>query len=116
MAKIYWDIEDKFLNDFEPNLHCPNKKPLEIRIIGENVLRSKKVFVEAGPHDFGRYFANVNRLYILPKFFDRPEYLAHELAHYYYDECKIKLDNLEKEHIKVYRFQHFYKNRRNKWK
>lgn len=103
-------IEYTFLHQFEPGLECIELDKLEIRIIDKKILRSKKYFSAARPSNFGRYFPTSNTLYIIHEFFDNPEWLAHEMAHYYYDECDVHFSSIDEEHKKVYAFQDIFKN------
>jgi hypothetical protein len=112
VEKIYYNAKSMFFNNFE-NISCdPNKLgQLEIRIISADMLRDKRYFHLATPRNFGRYFPSSNTIYIIYDVFNHPEYLAHELAHYFYDECGVKFKNISAEHVRVYKFQDFYKER-----
>lgn len=98
-----------FFNVFERDLRgkC-GFKPLNILLIEQEVLTSPKYFQFAKPTNFGRYFSYGNMLYIEYGVFKNPEWLAHEMAHYYYDVCGIMFKNINAEHEKVYDFQHLY--------
>lgn len=100
-----------FFNKFENKLKCnPNNLgPLEIRIISADMLRDKRYFPLAGPRNFGRYFTP-KTIYIIHEVYSHPEYLAHELAHYFYDRCGIGLD-ADTEQNRAYRFQDLYRER-----
>jgi len=112
ITNIYDSSKNVFFNSFE-NLTCDYDKlgPLEIRVISADMLRDRRYFAMAMPYNFGRYFKLSNTLYIIHDMFNHPEYLAHELAHYFYDECKVDFKGDIKEHTKVYQFQDFYKKR-----
>ena len=99
-----------FFNKFE-KLSCDTNRlnDLEIRVISPNILRHKGYFYAAGPNDFGRYFSNPYTIYIIDDMFYNPEYLAHELGHYFYDKCGVKFANDKIEHVKVYQFQDFFR-------
>jgi hypothetical protein len=105
---IYKNSKYLFFNEFE-NIKCneSNLGRLDIGLISPNILRNKKYFLNALETNFGRYFAKTNELYIIHDFVNNPEYLAHELGHYYYDECNVDQPN----HNKVYKFQYLYKRR-----
>lgn len=112
IKKTFNRSKDIFFNKFE-KLDCNTNQlnDLEVRLIDSKILRNKDYFYAAGPNDFGRYFSGFHTLYITDDMFDNPEYLAHELAHYFYDKCGVKFKNDIEEHIKVYRFQDFYLER-----
>lgn len=110
IRQIYFSAEYLFFHEFE-NIECLDLGPLEIRIVSANILRDKKYFEYAEPRNFGRYFESSNTIYIINEVFEHPEYLAHELAHYFYDECGIKFINDDAEHVKVYRFQDLYEEK-----
>jgi hypothetical protein len=108
--QTYQNIEYLFFNIFE-NISCNKLDNLEIRIVSSDVLRDRRYFANASPRNFGRYFATSNTIYVIYEVFDCPDYLAHELAHYFYDECNIKFKDDIAEHIKVYGFQDFYREK-----
>ena len=113
ISLIYSYSKHMFFNEFESMCDERNFADLEIRIIRPDILRNTDYFPTANRLDFGRYFSSSNILYIIPDMFNKPEYLAHELAHYFYDECKIKFLNDKEEHKKVNKFERLYKERNN---
>jgi hypothetical protein len=110
IKQIYQNAEYLFFNEFE-NTVCDELGSLDIRIISAAMLRDKEYFYLATPTNFGRYFTISNTVYVIHEVFSRPDYLAHELAHYFYDECGIEFKNDDAEHVKVYKFQDLYKKR-----
>lgn len=56
---------------------------------------------------FGRYFTITNNLYIVPvnleKYYWRRN-LAHELTHYFFDECDVEFNDIDEEHEYMYDF------------
>ena len=112
IEKIYFNSRNIFFNDFEDTTCNPNSLGrLEIKIISAEMLRDRRYFRLATSRNFGRYFSISNTIYIIHGVFSHPEYLAHELAHYFYDECGIKFKNIDAEHVRVYKFQDLYKER-----
>jgi len=108
IKNILGHINYLFFNEFEPDLRCADMGQMEIRIIRLSTLTNKKYFVAARATNFGRYFSITNTLYIVPDMLKNPEWLAHEMAHYYYDECRVKFKDARNEHLKVYKFQDLY--------
>lgn len=51
---------------------------------------------------FGRYYRKANTIYIVPlklkKYYWRKNF-AHELLHYFFDECGVRFSNIDEEHI-----------------
>ena len=110
IRRIINRTEELFFTEFDgaPECNRDSLGPLEIRIINKETLRNKDYFFKAEERNFGRYFAEYNTLYIIPEIFYHHEYLAHELAHYYHDECEVAFNNKRAEHRRVYKFQYFY--------
>jgi len=80
---------------------------LEVRIIREQDLDNRKYFAgeEAFSYDdnivFGRYFKQTNILYVVPPYLGLYYWrknFAHELMHYFYDDCGITFLNIDIEH------------------
>ena len=109
-ASLYKDINKQF-NSFE-NKNCQPRGTLNIFIINEKDINNSRYFEKgsSGPDKiiFGRYFKTNNSLYITPEFFRVPEYFAHELAHYFYDECGFAFGSDMAEEKQAYKFQNFY--------
>lgn len=97
--KIYKHTK-KLFHEFEKNIHC-TERPLEIRVVSAKIMNNKDVFKDfrKGGEIFGRYFWRSNLLYITPEYKKKPDYLAHELVHYFYDECALfRGTDLEEQH------------------
>ena len=61
---------------------------------------------------FGRFFRSTNNLYVMPvntRDFYWERSFAHELLHYFYDECGMKFFNDINEHAEIDRFLKSYK-------
>ena len=110
IESIVGGAKDLFFNEFRgvPECNKDNLGRLEIRIINKKTLRNKDYFFKAQSTNFGRYFPQYNTLYVIPETLYHPEYLAHELAHYFYDECGITFSSEVEEHRRVYKFEDFY--------
>ena len=104
------EIDDIFHNRFELTAKdiCEYLAPVKLRIVPTSMIRNDNYFMFAGPTSFGRYFPSVNTIFISAEMFEHPEWLAHEMAHYYYDECRT-LCKPAREEMMVYRFQDIYK-------
>jgi hypothetical protein len=71
----------------------------------KNIFPNEDVYSDNKPGEskivFGRYFSITNNLYIIPinlkKYYWRSNF-AHELLHYFFDECNITFDNINIEH------------------
>lgn len=105
---MYKDIKKQFLL-FE-NSKCIPTNTLNMFVISEKEINDIRYFVQARPGHiiFGRYYKPNNELYITPEFFKVPKYFAHELAHYFYDECGFIFKNNVAEEKRTYEFQNFY--------
>lgn len=107
---IYVNTRKQF-NLFE-GYNCKPSEILNVFIISEKAINNFKYFEKgsSGPNKiiFGRYFKEDNYLYITPEFFRVPEFFAHELAHYFYDECGFTFENDMAEEKRTYEFQNFY--------
>lgn len=110
VKRIIRNTEYIFFKRFETGLICDDMGPLKIRIVSKETLRNTDYFASAKPTNFGRYFVSSNTLYIASDVFRHPEWLAHELAHYYYDECDVHFDSIDEEHQFVYAFQDMFEN------
>ena len=108
---IYKKAYKIFFDDFEEDLYCHPKGP-RINIVSLNIIRSPKYFEGAGPRDIGKYMPRSKEIFISYAFFIEPHYLAHELAHYWYDVCDVRFENIKIEHDFVNKFQEIYKNER----
>lgn len=61
---------------------------------------------------YGRYFREKNKLYIVPpdlSIYYWRKYFAHELAHYFFDDCGIKFPNNYVEHKFLDKFIKYFK-------
>lgn len=110
MIDQYKKAHDLFFGSFEninPEL-CYFER-LNVRIVSPRIINNKRLFRDAISNSevFGRYFWRKNLLYITSEVFSNPEYLAHELAHYFYDECGLWRGRLEEER-RAYRFQELF--------
>jgi len=88
---------------------CHSDAKLNIFIVDEKDINNPRIFSKkgsAGKVIYGRYFRETNELYITPEFLEKPEFLAHEMAHYFYDECR---DEVEEN--RAYEFQDFYRRK-----
>ncbi len=93
--------------------HCESGH-LEVRVISKQNLNNKIYFAgeyftgeKVFPQVIGRYFEKTNILYIVQlNEYYWEEYFAHELAHYFYDDCT----NINKEHKLIDQFLKIYYN------
>jgi len=111
LEKIIGDITHHFFSDYETSLPCSDRNDLQIVIIDRNILTDNRYFIAAKPTNFGRYFYSTNTIYIVHELFRHPEWLAHEMAHYFFKECGVLFDSAEEEHEYVYDYQNLFKNR-----
>ena len=107
---FYINIRNQF--DLFEDVKCRPHGILNIFIISEKAINNS-IYFEKGSSSpdkviFGRYFKEVNDLYITPEFFRVPEFFAHELAHYFYDACGFTFENDMAEEKRTYKFQNFY--------
>lgn len=95
--------KDSFVK-FEGVSKCSNKK-LTIMFVTEEDLNNILYFtdIEVDKRTRGLYYKHNNYLYVAYQFshLEQNETLAHELLHYFYDECEIRKMNIEKEHIRI---------------
>lgn len=103
-------IDYMFHNRFELDALdiCEYSAPVKLRIVPTSIIQDDNYFMFAGPTNFGRYFPSVNTIFLSIEVFEHPEWLAHEMAHYYYDECRALCAH-DREEMVVYRFQDAYK-------
>lgn len=97
------DIQYKFKQYY--GIKC-NPGHLEIRVLRLSWLNSSEYFVWTDPKYIvlGRYFGMRNILYITPEAFAELYILDHELAHYMYDECNMRMGNEDQEHLRLDEF------------
>lgn len=106
--KIYKRSKKLFMRYERQKLKCPSNDTLTINVVSANILRNTMYFADAQPTNFGRYFRDTKTIYILDTVEQYPDWLAHELAHYFYDVCGVEFRSLQDEHSKVYDFQDIY--------
>lgn len=106
---IYSKSAILFFNKFEKEISECKPGQLNIKIVSPSILNDRKKFNDytSQREVFGRYYWKYNILYITEEAFEHPEYLAHELAHYFYDECGI-YRGTEEEEKNAYKFQGLY--------
>ena len=103
--------------------------PLEIRVVTERDLNNEKFFPYEGSYTFtrnngkttfiiGRYFPLSNTLYIVPhvpndgsEWVNWEAYFAHEVAHYFYDDCEMTFPGDPDAHNRIDKFTRKYYRR-----
>jgi len=115
VKNTYKQTEAKFFQYWDIDREKCRLGPLTIIIVkGHKELDSKKNFPnentyadkpgEGGDIIFGRYYSYTNKLFIVPVntglYYWRANF-SHEVVHYLFDECDIKFDSLEKEHVAI---------------
>lgn len=121
--KTYELTENKFLKFWRLKHNECKFGPLEVRIVKNHQELDNRTYFpgedeyadlpgEGTEIIYGRYFRLTNRLYMVPpyvsKYYWRKNF-AHELVHYFFDECGIKFVNDTEEHKEINRFILRYK-------
>lgn len=109
VINTYEKASHLFFNEFEKDAPTCMLSDLNIKIVSPSILNDRKRFNDyiSQREVFGRYYWKYNALYITEEAFEHPEYLAHELAHYFYDECGM-YRGTEEEEQNAYKFQGLY--------
>jgi len=118
IRKTYRNAESKFFEYWKIDRRECSSDVVEVRIITEYELDNRTYFpgeddyTDASGTVIGRYFRHSNVLYIVPpypaKYYWRKDF-AHELAHYFYDDCGIKFLSDYNEHIAIREFLNKHK-------
>jgi len=108
----YMQIKKHF-SEFENLGTCLAHSSLDLRVISLSEINDPKYFElssKNGYEYFGRYFRGVRVLYITKQsiWHDTNEF-AHELAHYFYDQCGKSFLNDDIEHERIEQFQAYLK-------
>lgn len=116
------NTKNKFESFMNMNLQKCEMEKVKIRIIGLDDLSNQKYFPNereySDPPDskglgmfvLGRYFKYNNHLYLAPEHnhvFWRVN-VAHELAHYFFDECNVHFASSDEEHNIIYKFEKLF--------
>jgi len=123
VKKTYEIAERKFLKFWNLRHNECRFQPLEIKIVKHHNELDNRIYFpmertyadkpgEGTEIIYGRYFAFHNALYIVPPYTSKyywKKNFVHELTHYFFDECGIRFNNIEEEHIAVERFVREYK-------
>ena len=112
VKRLYVDIRNEFMQWLPKHQrnNCEEEAPI-IVIVNFDIMSNPDIFYGAKPNQFGRYMFWDRTIYIVRDMFSRPEWLAHELAHHFYQDCNINFASLEAEHKEVYDFQEYYRRK-----
>jgi len=119
--KLIRDVYDTAVEKFYTHYGVGKCKvaKLDVRVIYEEELNSEIFFpneyhsTESGKFIFGRFYRDSNVLYIIhmeQAEYHWKKYFAHELLHYFYNECNIKFRNNKDEHKEMEKFLYKYGN------
>ena len=111
------NVERSFFEYYDMDRSRCKNEQVRIDVITEYELSNRMYF--PGEDDYtdkdgvvlGRYFRHSNSLYIVPPFTKQYYWrrnIAHEMLHYFYDDCMVKFGDNDKEHAEIDRFLNTY--------